>query len=140
MTGESFDEVYWADGRPVVEAVARIDWLLRDHNNGKHRRIDLELLHRLWGMQEKLDTDQPFEILSGFRTRETNQKLIERGIKASANSLHMQGMAVDLRVPNRRPRALYRLALSLGGGGTGCYPRRGFVHLDSGPTRRWMGA
>jgi uncharacterized protein YcbK (DUF882 family) len=139
-TGESFDDVYWTEGRPVADSVARIDWLMRDFHVDECRRIDLSLLHRLSTLQEKLETDRPFEIFSGFRSARTNQRMIARGERAAAHSFHIEGMAADFRVPNRRTSAVYRLGLSLGGGGTGFYPRRGFVHFDSGPTRRWMGA
>ena len=138
QTGEGFDGVYWAEGRPVAEALARIDWVLRDHRNDDCRRIDLALLHRLSAMQERLGSDRPFEVLSAFRSLETNRRLIAQG--ASVTSLHLEGRAVDLRLPGRRATDLYKCALSFGNGGAGCYPGRGFVHVDTGPTRRWVGA
>lgn len=135
QTGESFDGVYWAEGRPIADALARIDWVLRDHHSDDCRRIDLALLHRLWEMQEKLDSTRPFEVLSAFRSLETNRHV--KG--AAATSLHLQGKAVDLRLPGRRTADLYRCALSFGDGGAGCYPKQNFVHVDTGPTRRWVG-
>jgi len=139
-TGESFDDVYWAEGRPVADALARIDWLMRDHHIDECRRIDLSLLHRLSEMQERLETDRPFEILSGFRSLQTNRGMIQRGVRAAVHSFHIEGMAADIRVPGRRANVLYKLGLALGGGGTGYYPRQGFVHVDSGPARRWVSA
>lgn len=135
QTGESFSGVYWAEGRPIAEALARIDWVLRDHHSDVCRRIDLALLHRLWEMQEKLDSRKPFEVLSAFRSLDTNRNT--RG--AAAASLHLEGKAADLRLSGRRTEDLYRCALSFGDGGAGCYPQRNFIHVDTGPTRRWMG-
>ena len=137
QTGEHFEGVYWAEGRPVAEALARIDWILRDHSSDDCRRIDLALLHRLSAMQEKLESERPFEVLSAFRSLETNRRLLGQG--ASATSLHLEGKAVDLRLPGRRAADLFKCALSFGNGGAGCYPGRGFVHVDTGPTRRWYG-
>lgn len=136
LTGESFDGVYWAEGRPIVEAMARIDWVLRDHRSDDCHRIDPALLNRLSEMQEKLDSRHPFEVLSAFRSKETNRRV--KG--AATGSLHLQGRAVDLRLQGRRAVDLYRCALSFGDGGAGCYAKRNFVHVDTGPTRRWVGA
>ncbi|MBK3737465.1 uncharacterized protein YcbK (DUF882 family) [Azospirillum brasilense] len=136
LTGESFDGVYWAEGRPIAEAMARIDWVLRDHRSDDCHRIDLALLNRMSEMQEKLDSQHPFEVLSAFRSKETNRRV--KG--AASGSLHLQGRAVDLRLQGRRAVDLYRCALSFGDGGAGCYAKRNFVHVDTGPTRRWVGA
>ncbi len=137
QTGESFEGVYWAEGRPLAEALARIDWVLRDHRNDHCRPIDLALLHRLSAIQERLESDRPFEVLSGFRSPESNRQLIAQG--ASVHSLHLEGRAADLRLPGTPAATLYRCVLSFGNGGVGCYPERGFVHVDTGPTRRWVG-
>ncbi|HYG88977.1 MAG TPA: DUF882 domain-containing protein [Azospirillum sp.] len=136
VTGESFDDVYWSEGRGLVEALARIDWLLRDPFADRCKPIDLELLHRLSTLQRASGRVGPFEVLSGYRSPETNRRLVTEG--AARQSQHLFGRAVDLRLPGVRPRDLYRLALSLGSGGTGYYPRRGFVHLDTGPKRHWV--
>ena len=136
LTGESFEGVYWAEGRPVAEALARIDWILRDHRTDACRRIDLALLNRLWEMQETLDSRHPFEVLSAFRSQETNRRV--EG--AARDSYHLEGRAVDLRLQGWRAVDLYRCALSTGDGGAGCYAKRNFIHVDTGPTRRWVGA
>ena len=136
QTGEGFEGVYWAEGRPVAEAMARIDWVLRDHYSDVCCRIDLALLNRLSEMQEKLDSPHPFEVLSAFRSKETNRKVVG----AAAGSLHVEGRAVDLRLSGRRAVDLYRCALSFGDGGAGCYAKRNFIHVDTGPTRRWVEA
>lgn len=135
QTGEFFDDVYWAEGGGVAEALARIDWVLRDPANDRCVSMDMDLLHRLSAFQQASESTEPLEILSGFRSKETNRRLISRG--ASRHSQHLLGRAVDLRLTGTRPRDLYRLALSMGRGGTGYYPKQGFVHLDSGPDRNW---
>lgn len=139
VTGESFDDLYWEGGRPVPEALARIDWLLRDHHCDSSARMDLALLHRLSDLQARLRTRAPFEVLSGYRTEETNRRLVAAGMGASPRSFHMEARAVDIRAPGVAARTLYRAALATGQGGVGGYLRRRFVHLDTGPQRRWLG-
>jgi uncharacterized protein YcbK (DUF882 family) len=53
------------------------------------------------------------------------------------NSLHMRGQAMDVMLPGRSVAQLRAAGLELGMGGVGYYPRTGFVHLDTGPVRRW---
>lgn len=139
VTGERFDDLYWDGGRPVPDALARIDWLLRDHHCDRCARMDLALLHRLSDLQARLRSRAPFEVLSGYRTEETNRRLVASGIGASPRSLHMEARAVDIRVPGMTAGTLYRAALASGPGGVGGYLRRRFVHLDTGPERRWLG-
>lgn len=136
LTGESFDDVYWSEGRGLPEALARIDWLLRDPFADRCTSIDLDLLHRLSALQRASGRAEPLEVLSAYRSEETNRRLLSEG--ASRQSQHLFGRAVDFRLPGARLRDLYKLALTLGSGGTGYYPRRGFVHLDTGPDRRWV--
>jgi len=138
-TGEIFDDVYCADGRLVPDAMARIDWVLRDHYTDQCRSMDEELLHCLYRMQCRLDTDRPFEVLSAYRSPATNHRLAKAGTGASPQSLHLQGRAVDIRLPDQGTRSLYRAALEIGDGGIGYYPRSGFLHIDTGAPRRWMG-
>lgn len=138
-TGEVFDDVYCADGRCLPEALARIDWILRDHYTDQCRTIDETLLHRLYRIQCRLDADRPFEVLSAYRSPETNHRLAAAGLGASPQSFHVQGRAVDIRLPGRRITDVYRVALELGDGGLGYYPTSGFVHVDTGAPRQWMG-
>ena len=49
----------------------------------------------------------------------------------------MQGMAIDLQVPNRSLRRVRSAAMALKAGGVGYYPRSGFVHVDTGDIRYW---
>ncbi|NYZ16245.1 DUF882 domain-containing protein [Azospirillum sp. RWY-5-1] len=139
VTGERFDDLYWDGGRPVPDALASIDWLLRDHHCDRCARMDVDLLHRLSDLQARLPAHGPIEVLSGYRTAETNRRLVASGIGASPRSLHMEARAVDIRAPGVPARTLYRAALASGPGGVGGYLRRRFVHLDTGPERRWLG-
>jgi uncharacterized protein YcbK (DUF882 family) len=136
-TGESLSAVYWEAGHYLPDGLAEIDYVLRDFRTGDVRRIDpglLDLLHRL---RVVLECDRPVHVISGYRSPETNAMLARRSNGVAKNSYHVKGMAIDLRLPDRRLGDLRAAALALGGGGVGYYPKSDFVHMDTGPVRSW---
>jgi uncharacterized protein YcbK (DUF882 family) len=136
-TGEHLNTVYWADGKYVPDAMKRINWVLRDHYTDEVRRIDPDLLDLLTQLQAKLRTREAYQIISGYRSAATNAMLASMTDGVAQHSLHMQGMAVDIRVPDRSLVKVQHAALSLAAGGVGFYPRSDFVHVDVGRIRRW---
>jgi uncharacterized protein YcbK (DUF882 family) len=60
-----------------------------------------------------------------------------RGGGVAKHSLHMEGRAIDVRLPGVSLADLRDAALSVRGGGVGFYPREQFVHLDTGRLRSW---
>ncbi|WP_207482079.1 YcbK family protein [Arenibaculum pallidiluteum] len=140
VTGETLRETYFADGAYLPEALARIDWFMRDWHLDAATRIEpalLDLLHRL---TRRFGTKGRVEVMSAYRTAETNARLREEGYRPASGSLHLVGRAIDLRVPGVPLAVVRRAALSLHSGGVGFYPRRNFVHLDTGEVRHWVGA
>ena len=87
--------------------------------------------------KRKMDTDRPFHVISAYRSPATNAKLLAQGRGVRKNSLHMRGMAIDIRLPGRDTGALWHAAISARRGGTGFYPKYDFVHLDVGPHWHW---
>lgn len=136
-TGESLDVVYWADGRYVPEATHRIAYLLRDFRTDAVHPIDPKLLDLLARLRTQLRSRSPYLVIGGYRSPETNEMLRETTEGVAANSFHMAGRAIDLRMPDRALAAVRRVALGLKAGGVGYYPRSDFVHVDVGPIRRW---
>jgi len=136
-TDESVDLVYWADGQYLSDATRRIEYLLRDFRNNKVHPIDPKLFDLLSVMRARLGTNAPYEVISGYRSRETNAMLRHASEGVASNSLHIQGQAIDLRVPGRSLEHVHRTALGLQAGGVGYYPRSDFVHVDVGRVRRW---
>ncbi len=137
-TGEKLDKVvFWADGRYLPDALADINYLLRDYRTGEITDIDPHLCDLLFSVQQKLDTGRPFHIISGYRSLETNRMLRKHSKGVAKNSLHLVGQAADIRVPERSLSQVRRAALALRGGGVGYYPSSDFVHIDTGPVRRW---
>lgn len=136
-TGEWLRTVYWADGHYIREAVRDINWILRDHHTDEIRPMDAGVLDVLGMMRERLETDDPFLVVSGYRSPITNTRMYLHGEGVAKHSYHIKGMAVDLRSESRSLTQLREAALSLQCGGVGYYPRSDFVHVDCGPIRYW---
>jgi uncharacterized protein YcbK (DUF882 family) len=111
---------------------ARLNWLLRDVSVGDWKAIDTRLILLAANIVDKLPTDALF-IQSGYRTPRTNA-----AIKGSAkNSFHLKAMAMDIRAPGIPTSSIVTAARAANAGGIGWYPSRGFVHIDTGPSRYW---
>ena len=138
-TGEKLRVDYWADGRYLQDALAQVNHVLRDFRSGEVHPIAPPLLDLLGALRGRLETSEPFSVISGYRSPATNAML--RGEHehsgVAAKSLHMQGMAIDIRLPGRSLDALRVAALAQSGGGVGYYPQSDFVHVDVGRVRRW---
>ncbi|HLJ64642.1 MAG TPA: DUF882 domain-containing protein, partial [Stellaceae bacterium] len=82
-------------------------------------------------------SEAPFHVISGYRSEETNEMLASEHRGVAPNSYHLQGMAIDVRLPGRNLSVLRRAAMAQRGGGVGYYPHSHFVHIDVGPVRHW---
>ena len=136
-TGESLNTVYWTEGEYIPDALEAVDYIMRDWREDHVHRIDPRAIDILSATQHLLDCDEPFQVVSGYRTRRTNAMLRRRSRGVAKNSYHIKGMAVDIAMKTRSVRQISRAGLSLGAGGVGRYSRSQFVHLDSGPVRKW---
>ena len=137
-TGEHIDVVY-RDGEDYVpEAIDQLEHFLRDTRTGELHPVDVRLYDLLADLTASVGLpDAEINVLCGYRTPATNQWLRRRSRRVAKHSLHMQAMAIDIRVPGADAKELRDAALALGRGGVGYYRRRGFVHVDVGPVRRW---
>ena len=138
-TDESLTTVYYANGRYIPSALKEVNWLFRDFRSDEIKEIDERLLDLLYAVRQRLETDQAFEIYSAYRSPATNALLRREGWGVARNSLHMQGMAIDIGMPGCESRHIAECALSLQRGGVGTYRRSSFVHLDVGEVRSWRG-
>lgn len=136
-TGESLNTLYWANNRYVYDSLREINYLLRDHHSGEVTNIDRQLLDLLYQINGRVDNRFPFEVLSGYRSAATNAMKAERSSAVARHSLHIQGRAVDIRLPRTSLSSLRLAAASLQQGGVGYYPRSGFIHVDTGDVRYW---
>jgi uncharacterized protein YcbK (DUF882 family) len=135
-TGERFEGVYWRDGNYVPETLQRLDRVLRDHRAGAVTRMDPKLYDMLWEMQQRLDTSEPWRVISAYRSPQTNAAVRKQG-GVARNSFHLHGKALDVDLTDRSTRAIRQVAVGLQAGGVGQYPRSDFVHIDTGPVRVW---
>jgi uncharacterized protein YcbK (DUF882 family) len=136
-TAEYLSATYSRSGQLLPAALEKINHLLRDHRTGEVREIDVRLLDLLHRLAREIGCSQPFHVISGYRSKETNAILRHRGGGVAANSLHISGQAIDIRLPGCRLSDLRQAALSLKAGGVGYYPEPDFVHLDIGRVRCW---
>ena len=138
-TGESLKAVYWEKGRYVPDALSSLMKVLRDWRNGEEHMMDPRVFDLLHTVQGKVESKQPIQIISGYRSAATNSAMHEKSSQVASNSYHTKGMATDIRIPGVDLRNLHKAALSLKAGGVGFYPVSNFVHVDVGPVRQWAG-
>lgn len=137
VTNDTFSGVYWRDGRYDRRALRELDYLFRDLSAAETTPMDPRLFDVMHAVARALDSDEFYEVVSGYRTPETNAARSAVSRRVSTVSLHMSGMAADCRLVGRAGIGLARTAASLRLGGVGLYSRDGFVHLDCGRVRRW---
>src|SRR4051812_10754074 len=136
-TGEWVRTVYWADGHYIREAVRDINWVLRDHHSDEVRPMNAGILDLLEMLRSRLDSRDPFLVMSGYRSPTTNARMHAHSLSVASKSFHIQGMAIDLRCEGRTLSQVRQAAMSLRAGGVGYYPNSDFVHVDCGPVRHW---
>jgi uncharacterized protein YcbK (DUF882 family) len=139
-TGERADVVYHDGLGLVPEALAEASRFLRDHRTGDVHPIDPGVLDIAWSLAEAAERPlAEFEIVSGFRSPRSNALLRSASEHSgvASRSLHLEGRAIDLRLPGLETARLGRLAMDLQRGGVGFYAASDFVHLDTGRVRTW---
>lgn len=136
-TGETLSSVFWAEGQFLPDALRDINKLLRDHRNDSIAAIDPQLLILLDKVSAQVDSKQVLHVISGYRSPQSNRLLAERSGGVARHSLHMEGKAIDVRMPGHKLANLHKAALQARAGGVGYYPDSQFVHLDTGRPRHW---
>ena len=138
-TGEMFDAVYWENGKYVPGALAEAMRVMRDWRNGQEHVMDPRLFDLLHAIQSRLEVKTPFQLISGYRSPQTNAMLHAESGQVASHSQHLLGRASDIRVEGVALANLHKAAASLKAGGVGFYPVSDFVHVDVGPVRQWSG-
>lgn len=119
------------------KALVQISQFLRDHQTGQVHTIDPKLLDILWAIQGEMGRKGTYEVISAFRSPQTNRKLQRTSGAVAGHSLHMKGKAIDIRFPGVDTDQIHQCALEMKAGGVGYYAKSNFVHLDSGEYRTW---
>jgi uncharacterized protein YcbK (DUF882 family) len=146
-TEENLEVVYWEKGDYVPAALTAVNHLLRDFRTNEEHPIDLKLLDLLNALRQRTGTQEPFRIISGYRSPQTNEMLREQSAEnhgsvpeVAKKSLHMEGQAIDIRLIDVALTRLHATAMSLKRGGVGFYPDSDFIHVDTGAVRYWQGS
>lgn len=137
-TAERITTVYRRGDKFVPDALAKLDFFLRDHQTNEVRHFD----PRLYDILSDLTTSighpgGQIDIVCGYRTPKTNESLRAHTSGVAKNSLHIQAEAIDLRMPGVDTLKLRKAALALARGGVGYYPHSDFIHVDVGRVRQW---
>ena len=136
-TGESLTAQYCEKGCYVDGALREINYIMRDFRANEIKPIDPRLLDLLYSLNRRLATQEPFHLISGYRSPATNAMLAARSEGVAHRSLHIEGKAADIRVPGRRLWEVWQTSMEMLAGGVGFYPRSDFVHVDVGRVRFW---
>ena len=136
-TDEQLDTIYWVEGDYIKEALVEINHVMRDWRQNEAINIDRRTVDIMAAAHNLLDVDEPYMLLSGYRSPKTNAMLRARSGGVARNSLHMKGQAADLRLGSRSVSQIFRAASACSAGGVGKYSSSNFVHMDCGDVRTW---
>lgn len=138
-TLESLDVTYFKNGIYSDEAHAKINELMIDRRSGEITTMELGLIDTLHQIHTLSGSNEPLEIICGYRSPQTNEKLRHQTSGVAKHSYHTLGQAADINIKDIPLEELHRIAISLNAGGVGFYPHSGFIHVDIGPVRTWRG-
>lgn len=138
-TGEKLSVNYWCDGQFQTQCLTPLNHFMRDFRTGEMATMDAGLLDILYELQVLANREATYEIISAYRSPETNAKLSAKSAGVAKKSLHMDGCALDIRITGFSTKKLQTLALANQRGGVGFYAKSDFVHLDTGRVRTWVG-
>lgn len=136
-TGEKIDMIYWIEGEYIRDAIQEITYFMRDWRNNQALNIDMRTMDIMAAAHNLMDIDEPYMLISGYRSPETNAMLRRRSSGVAKNSRHLKGQAADLRLSTRSVNQMARAASACRAGGVGRYSGSDFVHMDCGPVRNW---
>jgi uncharacterized protein YcbK (DUF882 family) len=136
-TGERIDMIYWIEGKYIKDALREVNYFMRDWRQDSATNMDTRTIDIMAAAHNLLDAQEPYMLLSGYRTPQTNAMLRSRSGGVAKKSLHMKGQAADLRMQGRSVSQIARAAQACAAGGVGRYSKSNFVHMDCGVVRSW---
>ncbi len=136
-THERVTVMYKKDGHYIPEALEKIAYIVRDHRTGEIHPIDVKLLDFLYDLLAEVGNQGEVHIISGYRSPATNQLLRKRSNGVAKSSLHMQGKALDFRLPGTDTKFLRDTAKAMKRGGVGYYKKTDFIQIDTSRVRSW---
>jgi len=136
-TKKTLDVTYSVGGEYVESALVEINDFLGDFRTGDAIVIDPALLDLIYDVRASLNSNDTFEVISAYRSPETNEMLRKLGRGVAKKSQHLLGRAIDVRLRNIDSIDLRDAAIKIKRGGVGYYEKSDFVHIDTGRVRRW---
>lgn len=136
-TGEELTTTYWRGGSYEQAGLDEINYILRDFRSGDVHAIDKSLLNLIAAVRRQTGVSAPVSIISGYRSPRTNAALRRNSEGVARRSFHLQGKAIDIRLPGYSTAGIARQARRMAVGGVGYYNSSDFVHIDVGPVRTW---
>lgn len=136
-TKESIEVIFRVNGEYVPSALDKLDQFMRDWRRDAVIDIDPKLYVLMDDLYERVDGEEPINLISGHRSKITNDKLRAMGRKTAKKSQHVLGKAADITIPGVPVSVLREEALEMHRGGVGYYPENNFVHVDTGKVRQW---
>lgn len=137
-TREKLDVVYWKDGNYLYDHIGQLNYFMRDHHRNEAAKMHVRLYNSLFLLHSALETDSRIYVLSGFRTKATNEMLRDKYSNVAKKSFHITGRAVDFVIPGIDNDTIQKTAREMNLGGVGYYTKAHFVHLDTGHPRHWV--
>lgn len=138
-TGESLTVTFKQNGMFDRDALEKLNWLLRDWRRNEPTSMDPRLFDIVWEAHRQVGSNEPIQVVSAYRSPETNSMLRRRSKAVAKNSQHMLGKAMDFYLPDVSVSEIREIGLKMQRGGVGYYPNSytPFVHLDAGSVRHW---
>ncbi len=134
---KTYNAAFYEKNCYKLQGLFEVNKAFMDHRAKEIARIDVELINLLYEINQHVGLEKKFNIISGYRSENTNAKLRRKMSGVAKDSFHMKGQAVDIYVPGIKLRKLKDIAVGLGRGGVGYYPGSNFIHVDVGPKRFW---
>ena len=136
-TGDSLQVIYFRQGEYDTDALADLRVFLADWRDGRQHDLDPQLMDILWQIQQATGSSNTWEVISAYRSPETNELLRSKSSGVAKKSQHLLGNAIDVRLRGLELEALRDTAKNLKLGGVGYYAGSDFVHVDTGRVRYW---
>jgi uncharacterized protein YcbK (DUF882 family) len=138
-TKETVTVTFKKDGQFIPAALEKVNWAMRDWRKDEPTKMDPELIDLLWEVHTELGSKEPIHVISGFRSRGTNDMLRKTVGGQASESRHILGKAADVHFPDVPLKNIRYSALIRERGGVGYYPTSAipFVHLDTDRVRHW---
>jgi uncharacterized protein YcbK (DUF882 family) len=136
-THERLTVVYRNGGHYIPAALGKIDYILRDHRANEIHAMDPGLMDFLYDLLTAVANHGDVHIISGYGSPKTNARLRKKSKGVAGGSLHMQGRALDFRLPGTDTAVLRDAARKMKRGGVGYYKKSDFIQIDTGRVRSW---